>query len=283
MNIEETNVPIENSPKPTVRRTRRPAPKKAAPRPSMNGSIREIFLKHNQIAPVKTEVKSQSAQQRRRSRVASLRPVTSAEERPVPHALTCPSFESLSSSTRMVTASSSLRDFRLHPERYLSPTNRYLPLLRRQATEVKKPSPKVSPTKSPIYVDFIAEGAKSFLSDDLDGSAATGPTKLRAPTKINLLEPPIDDDHGRRAALNSLGNREFENLHRLIQSNAIEKILEPMVEKETRTSSASHPDDLDQILRSIDSLGSAADRHRRRRPRPTNFDKTHSNLAILIF
>lgn len=272
MNVEETNVPIENSPKPTVRRTRRPAAKKAAPRQSVNDSIRDIFLKHNQIAPVKTEVKSQSAHQRRRSRVASLRPVTSAEEQRIPPPLTCPSFESISSSTRSVTGSSSLRDFRLHPERYLSPNNRYLPLLRRQATEVKKASPKIStPTPMPVYVDFITEGAKSFLSDDLEAS------KLRAPTKINLLEPPVDDDHGRRLALNSLRNREYEHLQRLIQSNPIEKIVEPMVEKET------HAPDLDQLLRSIDSLGSPADRHRRRRPRVTNFDKTHSNLAILIF
>lgn len=286
MNIEETNVPLDDSRKTNVLPTSssRTPPKKLRNRSSMNESIRDIFLKHNHISPGTPDIKSQSAYQRRRSRATSMRPITSADDRQISNPLICPSFESMSSTAPTIATSSSLREFRHHPERYLSPNNRYLPLLRRQTTEIKKPNPKMSTTTrtTPIYVDFITEGAKSFLSDDLDGSTITA-TKLRAPTKINLLETPIDNDQGRRQALTSLRNWEYENLQRLIQSNPIEKIIEPMVENENPTSSLSHVNDLDQILRSIDSLGSVADRHRRRRPRVTNFDKTHSNLAILIF
>jgi hypothetical protein len=80
-------------------------------------------------------------------------------------------------STRTSSSKNSLQDFRLHPERYLSSSNCYLPLLRRQAMEsetkekndlIKKQQTYLSPPISRLSIgsDLTFDDAKSFLSED---------------------------------------------------------------------------------------------------------------------
>jgi hypothetical protein len=86
-------------------------------------------------------------------------------------------------STRSLSRTSSsknpLQDFRLHPERYLSASNCYLPLLRRHAMEsetkekndsIKKQQTYSSPSISRLSIgsDLTFDDAKSFLSEDND-------------------------------------------------------------------------------------------------------------------
>lgn len=87
--------------------------------------------------------------------------------------------------SRIQSAKNPLQEFRRHPERFLSASNRYLPLLRRQAlvTEsralnikqqreknetLKKPRMALSPPLSRLSTasDLTYDDAKSFLSDD---------------------------------------------------------------------------------------------------------------------
>ena len=79
--------------------------------------------------------------------------------------------------SRIRSAKSCLEEFRLHPERFLSTNNRYLPLLRRQAIEVKvkeaqsKQSGKIitpSPSRLSDGSDMTYDDAKSFLSEETE-------------------------------------------------------------------------------------------------------------------
>jgi hypothetical protein len=89
--------------------------------------------------------------------------------------------------SRINSAKNSLQEFRLHPERFLSASNRYLPLLRRQAIEVetqqlyikqqkektdaiKKQRMHFSPPISRLSdgSDLTYDDAKSFLSEEID-------------------------------------------------------------------------------------------------------------------
>lgn len=86
---------------------------------------------------------------------------------------------------RIQSAKNPLEEFRRHPERFLSASNRYLPLLRRQALAaesralnikqqreknetLKKPRSAMSPPLSRLSTtsDLTYDDAKSFLSDD---------------------------------------------------------------------------------------------------------------------
>jgi len=82
--------------------------------------------------------------------------------------------------SRITSAKKSLQEFRLYPERFLSASNRYLPLLRRQALEVKSKQNKdknepvkkqrlhFSPPISRLSDEsgLTYEDAKSFLSEE---------------------------------------------------------------------------------------------------------------------
>ena len=84
----------------------------------------------------------------------------------------------------MSSVKKSLEEFRLHPERFLSASNRYLPLLRRQALDVeasnkqqkekndliKRRRTNFSPPISRLSdgSDLAYDDAKSFLSEEFD-------------------------------------------------------------------------------------------------------------------
>ncbi len=84
--------------------------------------------------------------------------------------------------SRISSVKSAIQEFRLHPERFLSASNRYLPLLRRQALEVeskrskdkndssKKSRINFSPPISRLSdgSDLTYDDAKSFLSEDIE-------------------------------------------------------------------------------------------------------------------
>ena len=94
-----------------------------------------------------------------------------------------------STASRSQLAKRSLDEFRLHPERFLSASNRYLPLLRRQVLEMqtrgllikrqreksdssssKKQHKLLPPSLSRLSdaSDLVNDDAKSFLSEDAD-------------------------------------------------------------------------------------------------------------------
>lgn len=82
--------------------------------------------------------------------------------------------------SRINSARKAVEEFRLHPERFLSASNRYLPLLRRQALEaeskqqkqdtIKKTRIHFSPPISRLSdgSDLTYDDAKSFLSEEFD-------------------------------------------------------------------------------------------------------------------
>lgn len=82
--------------------------------------------------------------------------------------------------SRLIVTKTTLRDFRRHPEKYLSPSNCYLPLLRRQAIEtmakerLPRQSTNLSRSTSGLSLELDApfDDAKSFLSDDDIGFVA---------------------------------------------------------------------------------------------------------------
>lgn len=96
--------------------------------------------------------------------------------------------------SRIQSAHNALEEFRRHPERFLSASNRYLPLLRRQALQaashglsdkqqqqrekndvIRKPRVTISPPLSRLSTtsDYTYDDAKSFLSDDNDNEFVT--------------------------------------------------------------------------------------------------------------
>lgn len=98
-----------------------------------------------------------------------------------------PSVQPRRSLARITSAKNSLKEFRLHPERFLSPSNRYLPLLRRQMSDISSKDPNnkmakekleylkkqrlsISPPISRLSdgSDLTYDEAKSFLSEEID-------------------------------------------------------------------------------------------------------------------
>ncbi|CAF0858330.1 unnamed protein product [Rotaria sordida] len=168
--------------------------------------------------------------------------------------------------SRINSAKNSLQEFRLHPERFLSPSNRYLPLLRRQVTDIesrefynkqqkdkndliKKQRINISPPISRLSdeSDLTYDEAKSFLSEENDVGKYTSRTpppkwmiqdrkttkKLRPSSKIDMMEASNDDTSERTIAIARLRDREYAHLNELIRSNPIEQILEPFSEIKT--------------------------------------------------
>lgn len=80
--------------------------------------------------------------------------------------------------SRINSARKAVEEFRLHPERFLSASNRYLPLLRRQASETELTQQKTEPIRKPRInfsppisrlsdgSDLTYDDAKSFLSEE---------------------------------------------------------------------------------------------------------------------
>ncbi|CAF1158148.1 unnamed protein product [Adineta steineri] len=156
----------------------------------------------------------------------------------------------------------SVQEFRLHPEKFLSASNCYLPLLRRHAIEnetkeyltkqqkeknnnnlTKKQQIHFSPSLSRLSAesDVVFDDARSFLSDDNEIGKYTSHSQLshsneqerknskkRLPTKIDMMDTTSDDSLSHTIAMARLRDREYARLNELVHSNLIEKILEPL-------------------------------------------------------
>lgn len=72
------------------------------------------------------------------------------------------------SPARMIATKSSLREFRQHPERFLSKSNRYLPLLQRQASQSRLQKAKPSNSSLADGSDLAYDDARSFLSEEIE-------------------------------------------------------------------------------------------------------------------
>ncbi|CAF1228590.1 unnamed protein product [Adineta steineri] len=163
-----------------------------------------------------------------------------------------------------------LQEFRQHPERYLSKTNRYLPLLRRQAMKNRS---QESSTKIPVQhlstvcplndgSDIAYDDAKSFLSEEIEIKKTTVSshnanrqikTKFHVPTKIDLMETDIIETSEYRIALSRARDREYNHLNNLIHTTkSIEHILEPLSTMKTKQEKKSTC--FNDVLYSIDSL-----------------------------
>ncbi|UJR26970.1 hypothetical protein I4U23_008277 [Adineta vaga] len=234
------------------------------------------------------------------------------------------------SPSRFTVTKASLRDFRRHPERYLSPSNCYLPLLRRQAieNEAKESASKkqtilprsVSGLSSELDVAF--DDAKSFLSDDNDiGKPTIRPslsfsnendrknTTKSLSLKTNSKNTITNISEPHTTAMARLREREYTRLNKLIHSNLIEKIIEPLSTVKTddneyqnvkqehsfhysRQSNSTVKDQsslrpararqLADILRSIDSLN-CSDTAEKRARKELDMEKNRAKLGILIF
>jgi hypothetical protein len=198
-------------------------------------------------------------------------------------------------SSRIFSTKKSLQEFRHYPDKFLSKSNRYLPLLRRQAAEIEayELSLKKQRTQSNSDgSDLAYDDAKSFLSEEIEGGLIQSShipswdtnnrrntTKLRAPNKINLMETSSDNNTSEyRMALSRFRDREYAHLQSLIRSNSIEHILQPFSLKKTLKNDDEQSIDLKEILHSIDSLNYSTkiNKHKQKK---LNLSK----LGILIF
>ena len=109
----------------------------------------------SQSANVLGKTRDSLDQQRPTRRIAS----ATFAPRPFSTASSAPVNEPSRPFSRVLSTKNSLKEFRRHPERFLSKSNRYLSILRRQATS--------SPLSDGF--DLACEEAKSFLSEDIDG------------------------------------------------------------------------------------------------------------------
>jgi len=186
-------------------------------------------------------------------------------------------------SSRIFATKTTLEEFRRHPERFLSQTNRYLPLLRRHAVELKQKQQQKQRLQSISHLsdtsDFIVDDIKSFLSDEITTHLPTWDTherrsasQPRRPTRLNLLDTNEDNTSEQTLIISRLREREYANLQALIQSNSIQRILEPL--SSMKEPAEDQSTDLQAILRSIDSLGPLA-----KRKVKTKHD--HTQLGVL--
>jgi hypothetical protein len=91
------------------------------------------------------------------------------------------------------------------------------------------------------------------------------------------METNTTDISERTLAISRLRDRQYAHLHKLIRSNSIEHILEPLSANKQPKSKC-----LNDILHSIDSLrcSTTFNKHTRRQ---SDIDKNLSKLGILIF
>jgi hypothetical protein len=220
-------------------------------------------------------------------------------------------------SSRIFSTKNTLRAFSRYPERFLSKSNRYLPLLRRQAVEIESNEfyLKKQRTQSTFDGSDVAyDDAKSFLSEEVeagfvhffysfiyfeliffyrkstinshvpgwDSHIRRKTNKFRAPNKINLMETPPDDNTTEyKITLSRLRDREYANLQKLIHSNSIENILKPFSKMKTIEDDQQQSMNLNEILHSIDSLNYSTkiNKHKQKK---INIEKNLSKFGILI-
>ncbi|UJR22172.1 hypothetical protein I4U23_025236 [Adineta vaga] len=211
-----------------------------------------------------------------------------------------PIIHSRRSPARMIPTKNTLQQFRQYPEQFLSKSNRYLPLLRRQALQnqsqdvhPKKLKDKSSSSSIVDGSDLTYDDAKSFLSEEIelgksmhnppvistyDNHIHTSKQKVRAPNRIDLMDTTVvDTSEQRKLALSRHRDREYTQLQKQIHSNSIEHILEPLsITKENRSRC------LKDILHSIDSLRCSTTYQNQKR-RQNDIEKNLSKLGILIF
>jgi hypothetical protein len=73
--------------------------------------------------------------------------------------------------SRIISSKKSLHEFRRYPERFLSQSNRYLPLLHHQAMKIKSQEfSRKHSIQSSLFEssDFVYDDAASFLSEDIE-------------------------------------------------------------------------------------------------------------------
>ncbi|CAF0864162.1 unnamed protein product [Adineta ricciae] len=222
--------------------------------------------------------------------------------------------------SRFIVSKSSLRDFRLHPEKYLSPSNCYLPLLRRQSIETKtnerlpRQSTNLSRSTTGLSLELDApfDDAKSFLSDDDTGKPIVHPQlsssnererrhmNVPLPKRANPINNSANIPESHTATMARLRQREYTRLNNLVRSKLIEKVIAPLStvknddcdEQSVKQDSILHDRQssfrpararqLADILRSIDSLN-CADSVENRARREMDIEKNRAKLSILIF
>jgi cell division septum initiation protein DivIVA len=107
-------------------------------------------------------------------------------------------------------------------------------------------------------------------------------TKLRAPNKINLMETISDNTSEQQIALSRFRDLEYANLQKLIRSNSIKHILEPLSPIKTSENKHRSSMQLNEILHSIDSLSYSKTTTKSKQKR-TDIEKSLSKLGLLIF
>ena len=191
-----------------------------------------------------------------------------------------------SGSTRILSGKRSIEDFRQHPERYLSASNRYLPLLRRQAAQISRESTFVNGSNLNFNEtsEFVRDDAKSFLSEDVEGFKRSLSTfqmfqskKLRAPTRIDLMNNGTHDASEQLMALACLRERELNKFQRLVKAKPIDRFIEPMVVFDQEKPSKS----LAALTEKIDSLRCSDSIEKQQRA--IDIETNQAKLAILIF
>ncbi|CAF4146705.1 unnamed protein product, partial [Rotaria sp. Silwood2] len=210
-------------------------------------------------------------------------------------------------SSRTLVVKSTLQEFRQYPERFLSKTNRYLPLLRHQAvkttesnkchTKQEKEHTQFSSSNShhssETNVTFddeslsLIEEVKERKSDidshisDLINHDHRQSKEVDKLNKIDLMKTVSDDKSERKLALLRLRDREYNHLQTLIHSNRIDHILKPLSSIKTIENQSRKTINLNYILNSMDSFycSKTLDKHKRKQ---ISIDKNPSKLPILI-
>ncbi|CAF1037926.1 unnamed protein product [Rotaria sp. Silwood1] len=196
-------------------------------------------------------------------------------------------------SLRTLIGKSALEEFRQYPERFLSKTNRYLPLLRHQNmknesnecnTKYENKQSSSSTSRYSSESDLIDDNVLLSVIDeietrksDIDSYISTSiiqdhrqSNEINKLNKIDLMKTISDNESERKLALLRLRNREYNHLQTLIHTNHIDHIIKPLSSMKTIEDQPRQSINLNYILNSMDSLSYSKIIHKYKRKKKVN-------------
>ncbi|CAM4809004.1 unnamed protein product [Rotaria magnacalcarata] len=214
-----------------------------------------------------------------------------------------PSLKLKSQNSKLFITKSAVQEFHQYPERFLSKSNRYLPLLHHHALKIEsheyhlkqvnehtKSSPSASRLSSESYLidDEQTENTRKFKLNShttswISHDQKTKNEEVHTLGRLDLSDPITNENQERKLALLNLRDREYAHLQALIHSNRIEHILTPFSSVktiETVLPQSVRPRD---NLNSIDSVLCSKINNDKYKRKPVGIDRNLSKLGILVF
>ncbi|CAF3332523.1 unnamed protein product [Rotaria socialis] len=216
-----------------------------------------------------------------------------------------PSLKLKSQNSKLFITKSSVQKFHQYPERFLSKSNRYLPLLRhqvliiesheyhlKQINERTKSSPPVSRFSSESYLTDDEQTPSSEQTEDtrksklnphttnwISHDQKTKKEEIHTLGRLDLSDPITNENQERKLALSNLRDHEYARLQALIHSNRIEHILTPFSSVKTFETGLPQSVSRRGNLNSIDSVLYSKIHNDKYERKPVDINKNLSKLG----